>query len=86
MLEVEDFAGLIEDQISNDLDVFLAIDEDWDLLVKSLLLLLWKLIVEVMPFGLLEGNESAVLGDLPVCQPVHWVVDQLALFYLLHVL
>lgn len=51
MLEAEDLANLIKDQISNDLVVFLAVYEDGDLLVKCLLLLLRRLIVEVMPFG-----------------------------------
>lgn len=41
--------------------------------------------MEVMPFGLLEGDESAVLWDLPVRQSIHWVVDQLAFLYFFHV-
>lgn len=85
MLKAEDLTNLIEDQISNNFYVFLAIDEDGDLLVNCLLLLLLRVIVEVMPFGLLGGNESAVLWRLPIRQFIHWVVNELLFLYLLHV-
>lgn len=34
MFEIEDFADLVENQISDDFDVFLTIDKDGDMLVK----------------------------------------------------
>lgn len=40
MFEVEDLADLIEDHISNDFNIFLAIDENGNMLVQGFLLLL----------------------------------------------
>ncbi len=66
-LQIQYFGDLIKNNFSHNFKVFFAIYKNWDLLVQGLSTIIGIfLLIEMMPFGLLQRNEGAVLGHFPI--------------------